>query len=850
MTNAAELLGTAAPALRPSWWARGLRARDRLPDPTHPAWAAFVEHTVSAAPIEGPDIAVGLEWHVAFAAALAPLTRAARDRVMEQVGDAGAVELTAVCDGWSAQLGRRLAALAARTLVAELHTARAAGRLRGGTPAERFTDFARTIGSRSGLAGLFAAYPVLGRLLGQECGYAVDTLVELIERFSLDRPSIVAAVHGGVDPGPVTRIDFGNGDTHRRGRAVATLSFASGAKLMYKPRSLAPHQRFGLLVAWLNARLPGLDLRTAAAIDRRDYGWMEYVARVPCANAAEVELFYRRQGVLLALLYAVDGTDIHCENLIAHGSHPVLVDVETLFHPDLARADPIPDPAAQALIRSVCRTALLPRVLIGEHGGFDLSGLGGDQGALYPTEVAGWEAAGTDRMRLVRRAAPFTGADNRPRLDGREVDPGDHLDELLAGFRVGYDSIAGNRDAFAALLTAGAGDEIRVVVRPTAYYATFLDESTHPVVLRDAFDRDSTFGQLVEDVTDDDVLLRLARHELDDLWAGDIPLFTGRPESRDLWSAAGQRIPDVLARCSLAAASAKVWAFGARDRRTQEWLITATLATRPGAAGRPRTTMDELGGTDLLDAARRIADDLADRAIHDQWRANWLGLELLDGRHWTVAPLGASLGEGYPGVALFLAQLAVLTGAERYGTLARAALRPLPRLVDHVAADAGLMTVVGGGIDGLGGIAYALTRAAFLLDDAELAGRARTATELAEAAGAAATTDPMVAARRIAGEAPGSDLSLGHGELRVLDALTILADAGDDHARRELRRRANMIIGSELRCGTPAGVPTPGLLTGLAGIGYGLLRIGFSLQVPSLLPLWSTSTGPPNHRLP
>ena len=48
--------------------------------------------------------------------------------------------------------------------------------------------------------------------------------------------------------------------------------------------------------------------------------------------------FYHRQGALLALLYVLDGTDMHYENLIAVGEQPVLVDVETLFHPSHAPA--------------------------------------------------------------------------------------------------------------------------------------------------------------------------------------------------------------------------------------------------------------------------------------------------------------------------------------------------------------------------------------------------------------------------------------------------------------------------------------------------------------------------------
>ncbi len=38
-------------------------------------------------------------------------------------------------------------------------------------------------------------------------------------------------------------------------------------------------------------------------------------------------------------------------------------------------------------------------------------------------------------------------------------------------------------------------------------------------------------------------------------------------------------------------------------------------------------------------------------------------------------------------------------------------------------------------------------------------------------------------------------------------------------------------------CGTPAALAVPGLLTGLAGIGHGLLRLGFPDRTPSVLLL-------------
>jgi lantibiotic modifying enzyme len=379
----------------------------------------------------------------------------------------------------------------------------------------------------------------------------------------------------------------------------------------------------------------------------------------------------------------------------------------------------------------------------------------------------------------------------------------------------------------------------------------------------------------------------------------------------------------------------------------------------------------------LLTLACELADDLVARAVHDDDQANWLGLELVDGRHWTVLPMGAGLAEGYCGVALFLAQLGDLTGLSRYPELARKAVTPLPRLLDMLAADPALAGEVGcGGFAGIGGLCYALARLSTLLADGDMVrwlaaavplvvtadehrtenhardtalgtGRAggiaallavhaetgltaalRSAVVLADrladawdeptarpddglltgAAGegwallrcAAVTGSRRYAAagrtalkhdRGLAERAdragqidlgwcaglagavlarlgakddktaddggtekwlddavvvlgehrPLRDTSLCHGELGVAEALVVLAAAGDERAAVHRDRGAALLLGAleqfGPRCGTPHGVPSPGLLTGLAGIGFGLLRLGFADQVPSVLLL-------------
>jgi class II lanthipeptide synthase len=86
----------------------------------------------------------------------------------------------------------------------------------------------------------------------------------------------------------------------------------------------------------------------------------------------------------------------------------------------------------------------------------------------------------------------------------------------------------------------------------------------------------------------------------------------------------------------------------------------------------------------------------------------------------------------------------------------------------------------------------------------------------------------------------GGNHSLCHGDLGNLD---FLLDTAFTLADAELADRVYRIAGSILDsinthgwlCGVPSGVETPGLLTGLAGIGYGLLRLADPERVPSLL---------------
>ncbi|OLR93070.1 type 2 lanthipeptide synthetase LanM family protein [Actinokineospora bangkokensis] len=963
MSSATSTTAADRPQARPTqaWWACGLAVHERGTAPGDPAtgagkpaWAEVTERAVERARFA---LVGEVEWRAGFAELLAPFADLAAERVSAAAG--ADVDAAAVAGGVRAELSRRLVAIAARTLVTELHRLRAEGALDGADGAARFQDFLRRTGTPDGLAGLFGRYPVLARLLAQAASSTAAATAELLGRLAADRADLVAALLGGTDPGRAVAVVASRGDRHAGGRSVAFVEFADGRSVVYKPQDLTPHVRFAGLLSTLGG--DGLFPGTAAVLARPGYGWTEFITAAPLADRAAADRFHHRQGALLAVLHAVRATDVHYENLIARGDEPVLVDIETLFQPALSAAGS-GDPAADALAESVHRTALLPVTFVGEQGVADLSGTGGDAGAS-PATVVDWLDAGTDRMRLTRRPATMAAAANRPVLDGAPVDPAAHEAALLAGFRAGYDRLVRGRAALVEFLRGCADVAVRVVVRPTWVYSTLLDETTHPDLLADAAARDSALTVLHQGRVGHPLLEQFLAHELTDLWAGDVPLFTAVAGTGELRAAGGAVLPVPLPLTGLAAALETADRLGAVDRRDQEWVISASLATRGAAEGHPQAPA--LSGPaegaaglpdELLAAASGIADRIVAGGIAAGGRVNWLGLEAVEDRHWLVMPLGAGLGSGHLGVALFLAQLAEVTGIGRYADQARAATAGAPAFVAALATRPDLVAAIGpGGLHGLGGIAYGLTRLGALLDAPELTDAAATAAGLAAAAatagsepgwagglagGLAALTavhaelglaEAAAGARRCADllvEHPGvdgggfadgaagvgyalvqhgpddahrgagrhllataarggdgadlpagwcrgaagfalaraaapvssrldppaafaggpvrRDLSLCHGELGTTEVLAALAGAADrtSATATALRKRTGLVLGTLRRhgplCGVPGEVTTPGLLTGLAGIGHGLLRLAAPKRVPSVLLLQKT----------
>ena len=758
---------------------------------------------------------------------MAPLLRAAERRVARRTAILQArygivpFDARAVADNWLTQLPRQCARFSSQTLALELNVDRLNHTIAGRNPEARFARFVHRLRRPAAARALCTEYPVLARLLTEWTTQSVEVLLEALEHYGADRPLLGSTFPHLREAGALVRIEGGAGDVHGGGRSVLRLQFAAGDQLIYKPRSLAAEVHFFRLLSWLNER--GLEdpFRVLSVLDCGSHGWVEFVRAEPCHGVSEVRRFYERQGAFLALLYALQTTDVHHENLIAAGEHPVLVDLESVFQPRLeapAQLD-AEQKALDAVDLSVLRVGLLPQ----RYQGLELSGLGGHSGQVSPWKVLDWEGVGTDTMHVVRRPGVLPGAQNRPVLAGVALNAADYADAIATGFEGLYRLLLDHRDellAPAGPLSQFAGDEVRVVLRATKDYADLLGESLHPDLLRDADDRDRFFDWLNQDLEFKPWLSRVLEAERQSLWQSDIPRFTTRLGSLDLWTSSGERIPGFFTDSSLVQARQQIERLSPGDLERQLWFTRSSLAILTKGDDHPsssRGTLPEPGASaavaDAAVLAGRVGAQLEKVSLRRPGLATWLGLNLEAEEHWALMPLGPDLYGGLPGIALFLGYLGAVGGEARFTTLAEASVATaraqLARYHDQI--------IYVGAFDGWGGWLYVLSHLAVLWQHPHLLAEAEAVREtIARLVGEDEGLDIISGA---AG-AIGSLLSLHR--VRPSERTLAVAAACGDRLIHQAQRRATGIGWANP---ASSGQALLGFSHGVAGIAWALLRL-------------------------
>ena len=589
-------------------------------------------------------------------------------------------------------------------------------------------------------------YPALARMLGVRVEAWSRAVGELLDRVESDRELVADRFNDGRAIGGLTKARFGRGDSHNGGRSVAILEFDSGLRLVYKPRSLSIDEASQSMLGTMNSILdPEYRIRVPEAMDRGNYGWVEFIEPKACNDKKDLKIYHARMGVLLGIVHLLQGNDFHLENVIANGSMPVPIDLETISVPSAALEtdsdlQKIADPAQELVSNSVLGTLLLPSAMaIGKQR--DLRQLGALRveipGKTKTRTIRKLSLVNTDFQRWIKTDDDSNERPNsEPWIEGGDkVDASEFLEDTKNGYRIFYEAMQSHRQQLAEEIAVLEDSWVRVLNRATNVYFRLMLESCESTLMKSGVDRWvhlqrlglSVQGELTKDGKEN--LSHLVDAEVDSLFDGDIAYFSARGGGIDyaitdpvtggysklegafLGKSARQRVEEQLGRMSQRDLDIQIQFQGDAYRST----LTSMSKVLHGSIDSSLPT-EEASETfvqeDKASLEKRVItglDQLLDQRIQRGAMTNWIGLDI-DSVREVITPmaLSADLYSGRGGITLLFEKAYRVLDDRRYLDIACSAVEIEMASYRRFGAETGFLQTSPDGYGIWGGLTAAL----------------------------------------------------------------------------------------------------------------------------------------------
>jgi len=718
-------------------------------DAPFPSWTQTLQQIVTAC--EGFDMEstatlpfIDAADPVAFEHLLAPAVLSAAGRVAEAQTLIAPEALTNL----QRHLLQWLVGVSSETIATEFEVYRSMrqamhGSWPGFAPSrELYRGFVRNL-LAGAVVDFYVEYTALARLQAR----IIDLWVIFVNRFlrdlAADLPEL-EQLHGMESPlGRVMHIDAGLSDRHDGGTASFKVRFENGWNCIYKPKDILSEQAWYTLLEWLNANGAPLPMAIYKVLVKPDHGWVEIVQHAPCKSREEVERYYVRAGMLLCLMYVLEASDCHHENMIASGEYPVLIDMETILQHRVRMVDDGSQEDAASLANrvfywdSVFRTALLPRWEFGPSGeSYDVSGLGGTEEQQTHFRRKAWKNINTDAMKIHHESIATKPHQNVVFLNEERMKPGDFVEQMADGFARLYRFLMEHRAEVP--LSPLASLRLRFLYRHTKIYSSVLGTYLQAQFLRDGIDT-----SIQVDVLCRPLLYHPERHpfwalieaEEKALLQADIPIFHAAADGDALMLGEGKQIPQFFAEPSYELLQSRFARLSEQDLRVQLSYIRTSFQSSQGQQSSATAITDAAGtpsADELLQEAIGIAREIRDAAIFStDGSATWISLAYYaEAQRWQLQPMAPRLYDGACGTVLFLAAVDQATGNDEFRTLVQGGLRSIVASFQSNAASRLLFEAgIGAGL-GAASLAYTLARAGQWMNDDGVLNDARRAAEL------------------------------------------------------------------------------------------------------------------------
>jgi type 2 lantibiotic biosynthesis protein LanM len=608
-------------------------------------------------------------------------------------------------------LSQVLFRLILKTCVYEMHEAREKNKLTGNDSKQRFDHFIQLLAQPESYISLLKKYPALNGVIQKTYDQYFHNMLTVFSRLSKDMKQISNLYFNG-EILTLKKIKAG-GDPHCNGQSVMTLEFENGHTLIYKPRSLNIDLAFYTFLNWVNKK-HDFQFYIPKIIAHENYGWYEFIEHLPCQNLNEVKLFYKRLGGLLSISQLLGSNDLHAENIIAYGSHPIFIDLECTLRPSLKK--PLASYQNYLTRHFVIDTSLLPLQSSQKNASIsaDMTGLG-KKHLHAPTVVKiKWINAGTDNMQLAkvkRKILPFK---NIPFVRNHIIDPMAHENSLLEGFEKTYLLIFKKKTLLSSPKSPLIGFKstlVRVVLRPTETYTKLLNESFHPLLFHNA-EAYLKHIKWLEENNRQHLSDSILTSEMADILSNNIPYFYCHANQKKTYGSQSEPVELLMKSTpykNMMNQLAQFW--NPEDLALQKKLIQSSYSiarekkNKKSSPSQFKTLSKGHLHKKSLGQAKKILDELIERAIVEKNYITWPSVKTQPDYSVALDFTNLDLYSGASGIGLTFLYASEIYRNEQYKNIAHQVLNILLEAIEKNTLT--LSTI--GAYSGLSGIVYTLS---------------------------------------------------------------------------------------------------------------------------------------------
>jgi len=423
--------------------------------------------------------------------------------------------------------------IAKRTLVWDVHDIKERLSLGEDDSEKEFTKYLQLrFGSAYDTELFFLEYPTLSRLLVERLSYAIENFKHFLHATTESSDHLIKTFQVCA-PFVITKWNSQTGDSHSKGKTTTLLEI-NHTPLAFKYHNNDVLIAFNQFLSYLEKKAPQYNFYKVACISGADYCFEEFIENESCISTAEIQQYYKNYGSLIAITYWLGSVDLHMENLIAKGTQPVLIDVETLLRPEERRIYTQEYTKNDFFERdSVITSGLLPMSKYWKRQ-IDISALNGIKQKL-PFAVRKLVNENTSDILYQLEDAYLPTAQNIPLLNKQPITYKGYEEYIINGYREMLSLLQENRDDFyERLCILFRKLPLRVLLRDTQDYQNFLDFSTHPSCMVDYTEREKIFENIWNNAF---VQQEIIKHEVNALVRHDIPYFYTTTNSLDIHTA-------------------------------------------------------------------------------------------------------------------------------------------------------------------------------------------------------------------------------------------------------------------------------------------------------------------------